>query len=132
MPAFSGLYVPLDARGNTAGPALKTLVLQEITALNSYLRRRYLICYWRSAAKAEVDFILYGEKGFFAIEVTGANRAREEDIVGLKAFLKAFLKEYPQAKAYLLYCGEERYYEDKISVIPLMEFFKDCKGLFFQ
>jgi len=120
-------FGPLDAQWEATGPALETLVLQEIIALNSYLRRRYSICYWRSKAKAEVDFILYGEKAFFAIEVTGANRVREGDIAGLKAFLK----EYPQAEAFLLYGGEERYYEDKISFIPLTEFFKDCQGLFF-
>jgi len=75
-----------------------------------------------------VDFILYGEKTFFAIEVTGANRVREGDVSGLKAFLK----EYPQANAFLLYGGDERYYEDKINFIPLKEFFKDCQRLFFQ
>ena len=119
---------PLEANGETLGPALETLVLQELLALNSYLRKRYQISYWRSPSNVEVDFILYGEKVFFAIEVTAANRVREEDIAGLKAFRK----EYPKATAFLLYGGAERYYEDKIHFTPAADFFRDATQLFFQ
>jgi len=118
---------PLEAHGETTGPALETLVLQELIALNAYLRKRYSIHYWRSAHNAEVDFILYGEKAFFAIEVTGASRIREGDVAGLKAFLK----EYPDAGAFLLYAGNETYYEDKTRFIPLADFFRDAANLFF-
>jgi uncharacterized protein len=119
---------PLESRGETLGPALETLVLQELLALNAYLRKRCSICYWRSAANAEVDFILYGENTFKAIEVTGAGRVREGDIAGLKVFLK----EYPDAEAFLLYAGGETYYEDKIHFIPLTDFFRDAANLFFH
>jgi predicted AAA+ superfamily ATPase len=109
------------------GIALETLVLHELLALNSYLRKHYQICYWRSPSSAEVDFTLYGEKAFFGIEVTASNRVREEDIAGLKAFLK----EYPMATAFLLYGGTDRYYEDKIHFTPVTEFFRDATQLFF-
>ncbi|MFH1488692.1 MAG: DUF4143 domain-containing protein [Pseudomonadota bacterium] len=116
---------PLEDDGGTTGPALETMVLQELLALSSYLRKRYQIHYWRSANKMEVDFIVYGENTFFAIEVTKASRVREDDTAGLKAFLH----EYPKAKAYLLYGGSDCYYEDKIHFTPVTDFFRDAIDL---
>jgi len=118
---------PLDAEQDVVGPALETLVLQELKALVSYLRKRYQIYYWRSAGNMEVDFVLYGEKAFFAIEVTKSGRVREADVGGLRAFLK----EYPNAIAFLLHGGVDRYYEDAIHYIPVTEFFKDAIHLIF-
>jgi predicted AAA+ superfamily ATPase len=119
---------PLEPDGETIGPALETLVLQELMALTSYLRKRYQIYYWRSANNMEVDFILYGEKAFFAIEVTKASRVRENDAAGLKAFLR----DYPKATAFLLYGGTDRYYEDAIHYTPVTDFFRDAIQLFFS
>ncbi|MDQ1335255.1 MAG: uncharacterized protein QG552_2205 [Thermodesulfobacteriota bacterium] len=119
---------PLETQGETIGPAIETLVLQELLALNAYLRRRCSIGYWRSTGGAEVDFILYGEDTFTAIEVTGASRVREGDVAGLKAFLK----EYPDAEAFLLYAGDETYYEDRIHFLPLTDFFRDAADIFSQ
>ena len=59
--------------------------------------------------------------------MTGASRVREGDVAGLKAFLK----EYPDAGAFLLYAGDETYYEDKIRFVPLTDFFRDAANLFF-
>jgi predicted AAA+ superfamily ATPase len=119
---------PLEADEDTLGAALETLVLQELTALSSYLRKRYQIYYWRSAKNLEVDFVLYGDKAFFAIEVTKANRLGEEDLAGLKGFLD----EYPKATAFLLYGGTDRYIEDGIHFIPIHDFFSEAIRLFFS
>lgn len=119
---------PLEDDGETMGSALETLVLQEMMALSSYLRKRYQLYYWRSANNTEVDFVLYGERAFFAIEVTKASRVREDDVAGLKAFLR----EYPKATAFLLYGGDDRYNEDQIHFIPVTDFFRDAIRLFFR
>jgi|GEM_PF-5106745 len=39
---------------------------------------------------------------------------------------------YPDAEAFLLYAGDETYYEDQIRFIPLTDFFKDAANLFFR
>ncbi len=75
-----------------------------------------------------MGFILYGENAFFAIEVTGASRVREGDVAGLKAFLR----EYPNAGAFLLYGGAGPYYEDKIRLMPVADFFRNAARLFFR
>ncbi len=50
----------------------------------------------------EVDFILYGEEGIVAIEVKRAAKIRRQDLHGLKAFIH----DYPMAKAFLFYGGK--------------------------
>jgi predicted AAA+ superfamily ATPase len=112
---------PLEEKDGLIGPSLETLVLQELLALNAHLRKRFQIHYWRSPRNMEVDFIVYGEETFYAIEVTKASRVREGDIAGLKAFLL----EYPKATTCLVYGGYERYFEDNIHIIPVIDFFRD-------
>ena len=62
----------------------------------------------------EVDFVLYGSKGFCAIEVKRSAHVREEDLNGLLAFQK----DYPQAKLYFIYMGAKDYYDKNIHFVP--------------
>lgn len=118
---------PLDSEAEASGPALETLVLQELVALNSYLLARNRVGYWRTAAGQEVDFVLYGPKGLFGIEVKKGGRVRTEETAGLRAFLK----EYPQAKAVLVYGGRERGFDSGIEILPAAEFFSEARARFF-
>lgn len=43
--------------------------------------------------------------------------------------LKLFGQDYPEAKLYLLYGGNEAYYENKIHVLPLVDAFKTLSQL---
>ncbi|MBI5554975.1 MAG: ATP-binding protein [Elusimicrobia bacterium] len=108
---------PLDLPEEMAGAALETLVFQELRAINDSLRLGYDLFYWRTADQVEVDFILYGEKGIMAIEVKRTNRITEQMTHGLKTFLK----DYPQAEAYLFYGGNRPIYEGKITILPIQE-----------
>ncbi len=75
---------PYDSDSETGGAALETLVLQKIAAQNDYENYDYKIYYWRTRQGTEVDFILYGKRGFKAIEVKHSARARREDFKGLR------------------------------------------------
>jgi predicted AAA+ superfamily ATPase len=108
---------PLDRPEQIEGHALETLVFQELRAVNDYLRLGYSIHYWRSADGREVDFVLYGEKGIRAFEITRAARLRSPDFSGLKAFLK----DYPMATAYVLYGGNRRQRQGPVNLVPLQE-----------
>ena len=108
---------PLDRPAEAEGIAYETLVFQELNAINSYMESGYKIFYWRTADDMEVDFVLYGDKGILAFEVKRTAKVSREMTRGLRAFLKA----YPMAKAYLLYGGERRLREDNIEIIPLKE-----------
>ncbi|MGB5159264.1 ATP-binding protein [Desulfobacterium sp. N47] len=108
---------PLDSPEEIEGPALETLFLQELRAINDYYKLGYDIYYWRTSNQVEVDFVLYGEKGIFAFEIKRKAKYSAKDLNGLKLFLQ----DYPMAKAFLLYGGTKRFYEEGIQIIPIQE-----------
>lgn len=113
----------LDLREEIEGPGLETLFLQEIMAINDYFELNYSINYWRSYDKKEVDFILYGEKGFFAFEIKRSKNFSRKDFINLEEFSK----DYPEAKLFFLYGGtKERFYKN-IFIIPYKKAIKNIK-----
>lgn len=108
---------PLDSPAEIDGPALETLLLQELRALNDYGQLGYALHYWRTRSKLEVDFVLYGERGLKAFEVKRSAQLRDEDLAGLRAFVQ----DYPPAEARLLYGGARRYREGAIEIVPFGE-----------
>ena len=116
---------PLDSTEEIEGAALETLFLQELRAVNDYYALNYRIHYWRTSSGLEVDFILYGERGLLAIEIKRKSHVSRKDLSGLKAFLS----DYPMAKAFLLTGGKLRQYIDTISIIPFSEAILDIRGI---
>jgi uncharacterized protein len=74
--------------------------------------------FWRTKSGNEVDFVVYGKDGFWAIEVRHQTRVRDADPRGLVAFGE----DYPQAKWLLLYRGKERRKVDGVMCLPCAEF----------
>ncbi len=111
----------LDSQAEREGAALETLVLQEIKAINSYKGMGYEICYWRTRDhNFEVDFILYGDRGLKAVETKLSRKIRTKDLKGLSKFLK----DYPEAQAFLLYTGGESYFLNDIHILPAEKFLR--------
>jgi len=106
---------PLDLPEEIEGHALETLLFQELMAVNDYLKLGFKLFYWRTSAGLEVDFVLYGERGLCAFEVKRVGKVRSEDLRGLRAFLA----DYPSAKAHFVYCGERAMKEGPIEIIPV-------------
>lgn len=88
---------PLDSAAEIDGPALETLVLQELRAANDYGEFGYQLHYWRTQHGVEVDFVLYGPRGLVAIEVKRSPNLQPRDFRALKEF-KA---DYPAASCWL-------------------------------
>lgn len=114
---------PLDRPEEIAGPALETLVWQQLRAINSYEHLGYGFFFWRSADHVEVDLVMYGNRGLLAIEVKRSAAIRSRDLRGLKAFGK----DYPQARKLLIYGGQHRETRDTIDLVPLTEFLLDTR-----
>lgn len=108
---------PLDNPEEIEGAAYESLFLQELKALNDYLNLGYKIYYWRTSNDEEVDFILYGKRGIKAFEIKRRGKIKREDLSGLKAFLG----DYPMARAYFIYGGERRMQERGIEIISMAE-----------
>ena len=106
---------PLDVPEEIDGPALETLLLQELRAHTSYADLGYELHYWRTQTGIEVDFVLYGERGLHAFEVKRAAQLRSSDYDGLKAFAD----DYPMATCTLVYTGTKRFTSGPIEVLPI-------------
>lgn len=117
---------PLDSPEDLMGPSLETLFVQEVRAINDYLRIGYQLSFWHTANhKNEVDLVCYGERGFKAFEVKRTSRVRDEDL----SSLLLFKKDYPMADAFLIYGGQK---EDKIrgiQILPLDQALRDLPTL---
>lgn len=111
---------PLDTPEDIDGAALETLIFQELRAMNHYRQFGYQMYFWRTTSGHEVDFVLYGRDGIIAIEVKRSARVTESDLKGLKAFLK----EYPMARAYFLTGGDRDAWEGKIRIMPVETFLR--------
>lgn len=111
---------PLDTPEEAQGASLETLLFQELNAVNAYLDLGYKIFYWRTTTNIEVDFVLYGNKGIKAFEIKRTGKVSGAMLKGLKAFLK----DYPSAKAYFLYGGQRRLSESGVDIIPLEDALK--------
>ena len=89
---------PLDSGREIGGGALEGLVGQHLRAWLSYADGKNDLFFWRTRAGLEVDFVVFGEAGLFAFEVKSQGKLRSDDLSGLKAFKK----DYPEAKVALL------------------------------
>jgi len=114
---------PVDVREGFEGAALEGLVAQHLRAWIAYGNRDAKIYYWRTRSGGEVDFVIYGEAGFWAIEVENTSRVRPEDLGGLKRFAE----DYPECEPSLLYRGRERLKIDRIQCLPVEEFLRELK-----
>ena len=110
----------VDRPEEISGQVLEGLVLQHLQALVDYGSMDAKIYFWRTRAGSEVDFIIYGDKVFNAIEVKNSIRIRPEDLTGLKSFRL----DYPECKPILLYRGKEKIVADGILCIPVEAFLR--------
>lgn len=114
---------PLDRPDEIGGVALEGLVLQHLKAWCSYSDDQTECYFWRSRGGSEVDFVLYGEHRFCAIEVKNQEQIHPKSLKSLKAFRE----DYPEAGAMLLYRGTEKLTVDGIPCWPVDDFLLQLK-----
>lgn len=111
----------LDSGNEVGGNAFETLILQNLIAVNSLLKLKNEIFFWRTKKHIEVDFIIYGKNTLLAIEVKNQNRLRQGDLDGLHEFKK----DYPTARCLFIYTGREDAVYQDIELIPVQKFLFD-------
>ena len=118
---------PLDTPEEIDGAALEGLIAQHLKAWCDYSAGNHSLYYWQTRSKVEVDFIVYGESGLFAVEVKNSDKVRPQDLNALKAFAA----DYPKVQKLLLYRGNERFVRNEILCLPCNEFLKSLKPGYF-
>jgi predicted AAA+ superfamily ATPase len=114
---------PLDSATEFDGAALEGLVAQHLHSWCDYTQPKHALYYWQTRSRSEVDFVIYGESGLYALEVKNAKRVDGSDLTALKHFAE----DYPQAKRYLLYRGDDRLNRDGVMCLPVEQFLLGLK-----
>jgi predicted AAA+ superfamily ATPase len=114
---------PLDRPEEIGGAALEGLVAQHLRAWVAYGNAELELFTWRTRSDAEVDFVVYGPDGFWAVEVQNARVVRPADLRSLHTFLA----DYPEAKGVLLYRGERRLLKGGIVCVPVEDFLRELR-----
>jgi len=114
---------PLDRPSEIEGPALEGIVAQHLRAWIDYSQSAVKMYYWRTRSGTEVDFILYGEDGFWAIEVKNTRHIRPNDLRALNTFHQ----DYPECTPIFLYRGEENLLKGSIWCVPCEEFLRELE-----
>ncbi len=116
---------PGDRSEEIEGPALEGLVFQHLRGWLHYTKVKHDLYFWRTKSGLEVDFIIYGETNFYAIEVKNNSTVSPEDLRGLTHFIE----DYPNAIPLLLYRGPKVLHK-KILCLPVDEFLKQLRPNF--
>ena len=116
---------PLDSDAEIDGPALETLVFQELRAVNDYHGLDYKIHFWRTRSGLEVDFVLYGPNGLLAIEIKRSTQIQSRDTRSLREFRK----DYPPAQCFVFYGGPSPLYMDGVTVLPIEHALRDLRRI---
>lgn len=114
---------PLDLVTEIEGSALEGLVAQNLKAWCDYSQGSHALYYWQTRSQVEVDFVIYGETGLYAVEVKNTQKVRPEDL----SALKSFAQDYPESQRFLLYRGQETLLKDGIQCMPCEIFLKKLK-----
>jgi len=123
----SGVYRALrphsigDYLSELDGQALEGLVAQHMMAWKDYTSEKHTVNFWRTRSGVEVDFVIFGPLGFWAIEVKNSDRINPKDLQSLVSFQE----DYPEAKTLFLYRGKERMLKNNILCLPCEEFLKE-------
>lgn len=108
----------LDCSTEAEGLALEGLIAEHLRHWIDFQRDKIELSFWRTRAGLEVDFILYGPRHFYAIEVKNNKTISPSDLRGLKEFMI----DYPEATPFLLYRGKEKLKRDGILCLPVEAF----------
>lgn len=109
---------PLDRPSEIDGGALEGLVAQHLRAWIDYDGLDCELFFWRTRGGSEVDFIVYGEDGFWAIEVKNTATVRNADLRSLRAFHE----DYPECRPVLLYRGDHSLRIHDVECLPCDQF----------
>ena len=109
---------PLDRKEEIEGPALEGLVMQHLRAWIAAQPETHSLHFWRTRSGVEVDFIVYGPRGFWAIEVKNNHSVTSRDVQSLRTFQE----EYPECTPLLLFRGKTPTQVNGIFCVPCAEF----------
>ena len=114
----------LDSSQEVEGWALEGLVAQHLRNWTFSQKEPHSLSFWRTQTQLEVDFVIYGPKGFWAIEVKRSGNLGPDDVRALNAFKE----EYPEASCCFLIPGQRQESYRGFPILPLEDFLLNLKS----
>lgn len=111
---------PLYRPHEIDGAALEGLVAQHLRAWCENRKDAVQLFYWRTRAGSEIDFVVYGDVDFMAIEVKNSRSIQSADIRSLRTFSS----DYPEALAVLLHRGSDITIMNGVICTPVENFLR--------
>lgn len=108
----------LDSPQEMDGLAIEGLVAQHLRSWVQAQDRPHSLSFWRTQTQLEVDFVIYGPRGFWAIEVKRSSNLGPDDVRALQAFKE----EYPEAHCLIVAPGKREEVYRGFSIIPMDQF----------
>jgi predicted AAA+ superfamily ATPase len=108
----------LDRREELEGAILEGLVAQHLRAWVQAQQEMHQLFFWRTQTGLEVDFIVYGPSGFWAIEVKRSENLSPADVHALTAFKE----EYPETQCLILHSGAHSFVYKGFTCLPVRDF----------
>ena len=109
---------PLDSPEEVTGGVLGGLVAQHLRAWRDYSQGNHRVFYWQTRSQVEVDFVVYGQSGLYAVEVKNSGQIHPEDLRSLRSFGD----DYPGSRRYFVYRGKTRLVQNGVLCLPCEEF----------
>ncbi len=106
-----------------AEQALSTLIAQHLRAWLDHSEKKGTLYFWRTKLGQEVDFVIDGTIGFYAIAIKQTNAIRAQDLKGLEIFKK----DYPDSLALLLYGGTKQIKINNVLCVSIHDFLLNLK-----
>jgi uncharacterized protein len=100
------------------GRSFEHFIIQELIAYLGYTRSHEKLTYWRTSSGYEVDAII-GD-GRIAIEIKSIQEVKSRHLKGLKAFME----DFPQAKAIVVSLDKYPRILNGVEIIPAEQFLK--------
>lgn len=108
----------LDKESEIEGGALEGLVAQHLRTWTLGQKEAHSLSFWRTESKLEVHFVIYGPRGFWAIEVKRSPHLGPDDLRAMSAFKE----EYPEAQCFFVAQTKRRENYRGFPILPLEEF----------
>ncbi|MBS0619983.1 MAG: ATP-binding protein [Verrucomicrobia bacterium] len=108
----------LDSSQEIEGMALEGLVAQHLRSWVLAQHQPHTFSFWRTQTGLEVDFVIYGPRGFWAIEVKRSPNLGPDDVRALSAFKE----EYPEALCAIVTLGKRKENYRGFDMLPMEEF----------
>jgi predicted AAA+ superfamily ATPase len=108
----------LDSSQEIDGLALEGLVAQHLRSWVLAQNQPHSLSFWRTQTQLEVDFVIYGPKGFWAIEVKRSPNLGPDDVRAMQAFKE----EYPEATCLFVVPSKRKESYRGFPVLPMEEF----------